>query len=136
MGDDFEQHPSDMTKAIIMRMHPASTRQLFHFAKFTQTGVLTSWEDGLEGRVRPYNLTNIRTPVSIWYGENDQLTEKSQILRLASALNETGTLHSVTPVAWNKFNHLDFVFAKDVGKILNVPLVAHVKELFDEYDKE
>ncbi|CAH0397645.1 unnamed protein product [Chilo suppressalis] len=136
VGDDYGQHDLNMSNVMIMRIQPASTQQILHYAKLAETGVLTSWEDGFEGRVKPYNLSNIRTPVSLWYGENDKLTATPEILRLARELNETGALHSVRPVPqWKKFNHLDFVYAKDVGKILNTPLVAHVKELFDQFDK-
>lgn len=55
------------------------------------SGVFTSWEDGLWGKVKPYNLTNVKVPVTLLYGQNDQLTQKS-----------------VSPVLANTNVHSDF----------------------------
>ncbi|KAL4703343.1 hypothetical protein ACJJTC_013109 [Scirpophaga incertulas] len=137
VGEDYEQHVWDMTSVIVTRMQPASWKQLEHFGKIAITGTFTQWEDGLWGAVKPYNLSNVRIPVSIRYGENDQLTEKSQILRLAKELNDTGTLYSIKPgCSWPKFNHLDFIFARDVGKLVNKPLITHLDELYNKFHKE
>ncbi|XP_063832121.1 lipase 3-like [Ostrinia nubilalis] len=140
VGDDYEQRRWDMMILFLTTMQPASFRQIEHFGKIAQTSVFTSWEDGLgrpgaEGRVKPYNLTNVRVPVTLIYGENDQLTEKSQIKRLAEELKATGTLESITACPWPKFNHLDFLFAKDVASILNKPVVKLVNDLFSKYYK-
>ncbi|XP_073949065.1 lipase 3-like [Choristoneura fumiferana] len=134
VGEDFEQNDAEMSSIVMARFQPASWRQLEHFAKIAMTGVFTSWEDGLWGQIRPYDLTNVRVPVTLLYGMNDQLTEKSQIMRLAEVLNSTGVLEDVRPgCSWPKFNHLDFVFAKDVGKLLNKPLTKLVNKLYNTY---
>ncbi|XP_013171669.1 PREDICTED: lipase 3-like [Papilio xuthus] len=134
VGEDYEQNDWDMMSVILARFQPASWRQLEHFGKIALTGVFTSWEDGLWGEVKPYNLSNVRVPVSLLYGENDQLTEKSQIMRLAKELNDSGVLEEVRPGCdWPKFNHLDFVFAKDLGKLLTRPLVKHIDYMYNKY---
>ncbi|XP_053616515.1 lipase 3-like isoform X1 [Plodia interpunctella] len=137
VGEDYEQNDWDMMPVILSRFQPASWGQLEHFGKIAITGVFTSWEDGLWGAVKPYNLSNVAVPVSLFYGENDQLTEKSQVLRLAAELNSTGVLESLQPgCSCPKFNHLDFVFAKDVGNLINKPLVKHINMLIKKYDKD
>ncbi|XP_026490165.1 lipase 3-like [Vanessa tameamea] len=134
VGNDEEQYNQDITALFLARFQPASFRQFEHFGKIAMTDVFTSWEDGLWGSVRKYKLSNVRVPVTLLYGENDQLTEKSQVLRLAEELNATGVLEDVRPASsWSKFNHLDFVFAKDVASIFNKPLLTTIKSLFYKY---
>ncbi|CAK1588876.1 unnamed protein product [Parnassius mnemosyne] len=135
VGEDYEQIDWDMMMSVIaVRIQPASWRQLEHFGKIAMTGVFTSWEDGVFGAVKPYNLSNVKVPVTLLYGENDQMTEKSQIMRLAKELRNTGMLEEVRPGCnWPKFNHLDFVYAKDLGNLLNRPLVKHVDKMFNKY---
>ncbi|XP_068623175.1 lipase 3-like [Battus philenor] len=134
VGEDYNQNDWDMMGVIFARFQPASWRQVEHFGKIALTGVFTSWEDGLWGAVKPYDLSKVRVPVTLLYGENDQLTEKSQIMRLAKELQSSGMLEEVRPgCQWPRFNHLDFVFAKDVGKLLNRPLVKHIDKMFNKY---
>lgn len=55
-------------------------------------------------------------------------------MKLAGQLRKTGMLEEVRPgCSWPKFNHLDFVFAKDVGNLLNKPLVKHIDKLYNKY---
>ncbi|XP_068622891.1 lipase 3-like [Battus philenor] len=135
-GEDYEQVDPDVVPLVLFRLQPASLRQLDHFGKIAMTGVFTSWEDGMLGLVKPYNLSNVRVPVSLLYGENDQLTQKSQVMRLAREFNSTGMLEEVRPgCTWPKFNHVDFLFAKDVATLFNEPLVKYIQTLFDKYGK-
>lgn len=61
---------------------------------------------------------------------------QQQIMRLAEQLNATGALEDIRPgCSWPKFNHLDFVFAKDVGTLLNKPLIKHINMLYNKYGK-
>ncbi|KAL0879779.1 hypothetical protein ABMA27_003491 [Loxostege sticticalis] len=137
VGEDYDLNPWDMVPTLVSSMHPASFRQLEHFGKIALTGTFTSWENGLWGEVKPYKIENVKIPVTILYGMNDQLTEKSQVMRLADQLNSTGVLESLQPGGgWPKFNHLDFIFAKDVGKMVNKPLVEHIGELYNKYYNE
>ncbi|CAH2088382.1 unnamed protein product [Euphydryas editha] len=134
VGEDDEQYDQEVAALMLARIQPASFRQLEHFAKIAMTDAFTSWEDGLWGDVKPYNLDNVRVPVTLLYGMNDQLTEKTQIQRLAGKLNATGVLDEFRPAcSWRKFNHIDFTFAYDVGMLFNKPLIKTVGALFDKY---
>lgn len=55
-------------------------------------------------------------------------------MRLADNLKKIGMLELIRPgCSWPKFNHLDFVFAKDVGELLNKSLIKHVRRLYNKY---
>ena len=55
-------------------------------------------------------------------------------MRLAEELKTNGVLEDVRPgCSWPKFNHIDFLFAKDVGTLLNKPLVKQIDQLYDKY---
>ncbi|CAH0591707.1 unnamed protein product [Chrysodeixis includens] len=134
VGDDYEQNDVDMMPIYMHRIQPAAWRQLEHYAKIAITGVFQTWSGGLTAPGKHYNLTNVKVPVSLLYGENDRLTEKIQVMRLAELLKSTGTLEDVRPgCSWPKFNHLDFVFAKDVGTLFNKPLIKHIDTLYNKY---
>ncbi|CAK1588877.1 unnamed protein product [Parnassius mnemosyne] len=133
-GEDLEQTDEDVTMQLMARVQPASWRQLEHFGKIALTSKFTSWEGGILGPVKPYNMSNIKVPVSLLYGENDQVAEKSQVMRLARELNTSGIVEDVRPgCSWPKFNHVDFLFAKDLGTLLNRPLLKHIRKLFNKY---
>ncbi|VVC90150.1 unnamed protein product, partial [Leptidea sinapis] len=135
MGEDQEQTVMEIMALLISRLQPASWKQFEHYGKVSLTDVFTSWEDGLDGAIRPYNLSNVRVPVTLIYGLNDQLVEKSQIQRLAKELDANGVLEEIRPsCAWHKFNHVDFVTAKDLGEMVNKPLVGIINKLFNKYD--
>ncbi|CAG5057875.1 unnamed protein product [Parnassius apollo] len=134
VGEDLEQTDEDVTMQLMARIQPASWRQLEHFGKIALTSRFTSWEGGILGPVKPYNMSNIKVPVLLLYGENDQVAEKSQVMRLARELNTSGIVEDVRPgCSWPKFNHVDFLFAKDLGTLLNRPLLKRIRKLFNKY---
>ncbi|CAG4987387.1 unnamed protein product [Colias eurytheme] len=132
MGEDNDQLDMDMLPVCVARVQPGSWQQYEHYAKIALTDVFTAWEDGLNGAVRPYKLTNVRVPVVLVYGENDRLTEKSQVLRLADELRANGVLEEIK-AAKPKINHIDFIFAKDISTIINKPLIKTVHNLYNKY---
>ncbi|CAB3232783.1 unnamed protein product [Arctia plantaginis] len=135
IGEDTDQNDWNMIPVYLNRLQSASLRHLEHYGKVAITGEFTTFSGGVFGPVKPYNLTNVRVPVSLLYGENDQLTEKSQIMRLAEQFKATGVLEEVRPACdWPKFNHLDFVFARDVGKLFNKPLIKYIDKLYHKYN--
>ncbi|KAJ8720872.1 hypothetical protein PYW08_006337 [Mythimna loreyi] len=134
VGEDYEQYDMDMAPIYLYRIQPASWRQLEHYGKLALTGEFTTFSGGLYGPIKPYNISNVKIPVSLLYGENDQLTVKPQIMRLADELKANGVLEEVRPAcSWPKFNHLDFVFAKDVGTLFNQPLVKNIDRIYNKY---
>ncbi|XP_045520629.1 lipase 1-like isoform X3 [Pieris brassicae] len=126
---------SSMLPVIVARVQPGSWQQFEHYGKLVESDVFTAWENGFNGTIRPYNISNVKVPVEIIYGENDQLVHKTQVLRLAEELKSIGVLEDVrSACSCPNWNHFDFVFAKNVGKLLNIPLVKDVNRLYNKYN--
>ena len=62
-----------------------------------------------------YNLTNVTSPVHIFWAENDLLTTPIDIRWLS---NQLGNVGSFIRIEWDKFNHLDFLWALRVNELL------------------
>ncbi|XP_022125086.2 lipase 1 [Pieris rapae] len=134
VGENNAEVDLSMLPVIISRVQPGSWQQYEHYAKIVESDVFTAWEDGFNGTIRPYNLSNVKVPVEIIYGENDQLVHKTQVLKLADELKEIGVLEDVRSACLcPKWNHFDFVVAKNVGKLFNIPLVKDVNRLYNKY---
>ncbi|CAH4000318.1 lipase 1-like isoform X2 [Pieris brassicae] len=130
-----ENNAESMLPVIVARVQPGSWQQFEHYGKLVESDVFTAWENGFNGTIRPYNISNVKVPVEIIYGENDQLVHKTQVLRLAEELKSIGVLEDVrSACSCPNWNHFDFVFAKNVGKLLNIPLVKDVNRLYNKYN--
>ncbi|XP_044010326.1 lipase 1-like [Aphidius gifuensis] len=70
------------------------------------------------GKSKPpkYNLKNVKSPMIFFYGENDPLStakDSEEIIKRVSSKV------IAEPVPHKAFNHLDFIIAKDIKKLLN-----------------
>ncbi|CAK1542450.1 unnamed protein product [Leptosia nina] len=134
MGNHNEPMDMNMYPVWIARVQPGAWQQFEHYAKVAITKVFTAWEGGINGSVKPYNLSNVKVPVTLLYGESDRLTQKAETLKLADQLKANGVLEEVRPACpCSKWNHIDFLFAKDVGRDLNKPLIRTVNKLYKKY---
>ncbi|OXU26046.1 hypothetical protein TSAR_000454 [Trichomalopsis sarcophagae] len=108
----------------IMAHYPAgmSTLTVYHYNQNYKKNTFQAYDyGGLEnmikyGQPEPpyYNLTKVTVPVSIWYAEGDDIVNPKDALALAKALPN---LVSVNAVEYEKFNHFDFLWAKDVKQL-------------------
>ncbi|XP_011865872.1 PREDICTED: lipase 3-like [Vollenhovia emeryi] len=116
---------------LILEHTPAgsSTKQLMHYAQLINTGYLVT-----PGKFRQYdyslitnllkynsisppkyNLGRIKVPISLHYSTNDWLVNVNDVDELYKELdNPLGKFR----VPHEKFNHLDFMWAKDVKELL------------------
>ncbi|XP_025266499.1 lipase 1-like [Camponotus floridanus] len=62
-----------------------------------------------------YNLANITVPSALFYGSGDLLVNIFDVKRLYRILPNVVDLYEVP---WSKFNHLDFIWAKDAPKLV------------------
>ncbi|KAJ8952379.1 hypothetical protein NQ318_014470 [Aromia moschata] len=67
-----------------------------------------------------YDLAQVTVPTALYYGLNDWLVGLPDVERLKKALPSVILDH---PIEYKLFNHLDFVFAKDVVSLLYYDLV-------------
>ncbi|XP_011696550.1 PREDICTED: lipase 3-like [Wasmannia auropunctata] len=120
----------------------ASTKQLMHFAQLIKTGHLItpgkfrqydySFFGNLikYGTIQPpkYDLGRIKVPVSLHYGTNDWLVNVNDVEELYKNLGNPFGKFRVPHEQWN---HLDFMWAKDVKELLYdkiISLMTHFQQ--------
>jgi len=80
---------------------------------------------GAEG-VPSYKLSDVTTPVAVYWGQNDWLAAPEDVLRTIAELPNIvdGMLHMIEFELWN---HLDFLWAKDVDKYVYADVLANME---------
>ncbi|XP_049825862.1 uncharacterized protein LOC109604814 [Aethina tumida] len=135
-GRDEEQLVYDII-SIALSNAPAgfSYKQGFHYLQLVHSGFFRPYDYGVTAnrqkygnRVPPsYNLKKVTAPVALYYGANDWLAGLVNVERLKS---ELPNCVKAKLIEFDKWMHLDFLWAKDVVELLNNDLIA----LFDEYN--
>lgn len=111
----FETHPVD-----------SSTRQLLHFLQEQDSKQFRQYDFGkltnlvVYGSKQPpdYQLQNVnlKTPVNLYYSDNDYWVAVEDMHRLTHELGAKATSHHVK---YPEFNHLDFLIATNVKVVIN-----------------
>ncbi|XP_011304328.1 lipase 1-like [Fopius arisanus] len=129
MGRDREQFdiPWDLVLKFALYF-PAgcSAKVLFHYFQFLRTGEFGYFDhhdDSInlqyygKKRAPQYNLSNIVAPMVFFKALNDPLSTLEDDVALIKKLPPNTTLHYEI-VNWKNFNHIDFILAKDVKKLV------------------
>ncbi|XP_055376048.1 lipase 1-like [Condylostylus longicornis] len=111
----------------------ASSKQLIHFGQIRKQGKYQLYDYGFIGNllkyksIKPplYDLNKVTAPVVLHYSQNDWLADSLDVLRLKDELPNVIRTHIV---ANPKFNHLDFLTAIDIKKLLYDDVVNMLKE--------
>merc|ERR1712217_984887 len=79
------------------------------------------------GQANPplWYLSDITCPVALFMGTNDEMTPPEDLARLKSELPASVVAHEQM---MQGFNHVDFVWAHDVGTLLNEDLVKLIDD--------
>ncbi|XP_043481797.1 uncharacterized protein LOC122510908 [Leptopilina heterotoma] len=105
-----------------------SYKQLIHYHTGQLNGAFCQYDYGPVKNLHLYNSTTppkypierIKVPVAVFYGANDFLTSPGDVLHLASKLpNVIGKF----VVKGRKLNHLDFIYGKNVRKLVYYPIL-------------
>ncbi|XP_077293220.1 lipase 3-like isoform X1 [Arctopsyche grandis] len=131
VGEDYEQVDWEKSPVIFNRFQSIGVQQLEHFVQLITRDTLSKFDYGKEdnliryGTEKPpdYNITINVAPVVIYYAENDKLISVNDTNKLANIYRDTNTLMSVRKVGWKKFNHVDYIYAKDVHKYVNMDML-------------
>ncbi|KAL5288838.1 LIPA.2 family protein [Megaselia abdita] len=123
----------------ITATHPAgsSTGQFLHYIQNYISGGFNHYDYGfIKNRLKygskdppAYNLSNIKVPTSLYYGNNDYLSSQIDVQRLASELSNVREVHEIDVPTWN---HFDFVWAINVKEKVNIPVLNSLASFIDQ----
>ncbi|KAL0116201.1 hypothetical protein PUN28_011209 [Cardiocondyla obscurior] len=110
----------------------ASVKQLFHFSQLITSGSFRKFDYGtktnlaLYGSAQPpkYTLERVKIPVAIFYSENDFITHRTDVQKLVD--NLPNVIHT-EKIAYEKFNHIDYLWGRDAKTILYNSIAAVLK---------
>ncbi|CAG9826766.1 unnamed protein product [Diabrotica balteata] len=116
---------------IILSNAPAgiSSKMAIHYGQEIVSGKFRRYDYKLLGNLEKYNssvppdynLSAITAPIALYYSKNDYMVAVKDVERLAKQLPNVVKLQLVKD---RRFNHLDYLWAKDVHTILNDDLIA------------
>lgn len=103
----------------------SSTKQLLHFAQCIKSKKFRAFDYGMienlfnYGSISPpdYPLDKVNVPCVFIYGENDNFAAEEDVFRLWNSLPPK-CRKEIYNVPFPKFNHLDFLFAKNVTTLV------------------
>ncbi|XP_046625247.1 lipase 3-like isoform X1 [Neodiprion virginianus] len=101
----------------------SSYKQIIHYGQSVQSGSFQKFDYGkkknleIYGSIQPpkYNLDKVKVPVTIFYSENDFMTDPRDVARLADKLPNVIEKYKI-PYA--KFNHIDYLWGVDAKTLV------------------
>lgn len=112
----------------------ASVKQVIHYLQEVASGYFRQFDYGKDINLEiyqseeppSYDLSNIIAPVALYYSKNDWLADPIDVRRLSEEIPNVVEMYMVP---FDKFNHVDYLWAKDV-----IPLLYNrVFKLLKEY---
>jgi len=133
-GYDAEQMPDDLETIMHHTPAGASTHTILQYAQEVTSDQFEgyNWGSDLDnfhhhgaGGVPTYDLKAVTTPLAVYWGQNDWLAAPTDVLRTISQLPNivNGML---LMIEYPKWNHLDFLWAKDADKWVYEPLLEYM----------
>ncbi|XP_031783474.1 lipase 3-like [Nasonia vitripennis] len=142
-GYNEDQLDTELLPAILAHIPAgASVNQFVHYAQIIKSGHFRQFDYGLKGNLAryhklvppSYNLKNVKAPVSLHYSTNDWLSDamckffRKDVEKLHSKLpNPIGKFR----VVHEKFNHLDYLYAKDIKMLLYDKIMSIMTRYMD-----
>ncbi|KAF5269780.1 hypothetical protein FQA39_LY08561 [Lamprigera yunnana] len=133
----FDKYQLDKKLLLSVLSHDpsgSSTKTIIHYAQeIKHNGDFMQYDYGKAenmihyGNSTPpvYSTQNITVPIYFMYGQNDWLADEIDVLRLAGEVkNNLGTYK----VPFKYFNHIDFIWARDVYDLVYENLIAIIKQ--------
>lgn len=108
-------------------------QQFFHFAQLIKTGRFQKYDpDFLKNdnsddasTESDYNLKNVKTPVALYYSDEDWLAVDADIQRLKG---ELPNVIKDFPIHHKRFNHIDFLCGVDAPRLLYSEILKTIKK--------
>ncbi|XP_063989876.1 lipase 3-like [Diachasmimorpha longicaudata] len=138
LGEDREQFDISEEFVDLMCHYPAGTssKVFQHYGQLIRSGKFQHFKNSKRTTNREvygqdeapeYNVTNVRAPTIIFEGQNDPLATSKNVQNLIDELpSDIELKHQV--IEYEKFDHKDFIVAKDVEKFLYNPLIKILEQ--------
>ncbi|XP_077293215.1 lipase 1-like [Arctopsyche grandis] len=137
VGEDYEQVDWNKTTTILARLQPITLKTLDHYRQMGKTGAFREYDWGKKENIKKYGYSAPKTynisaniaPTTLFHGGNDLLSEPSGSARLSRKLKRSNPIVISKLLSHKKFNHLDFVYAKDIHKLLNYDILNMIEAM-------
>ncbi|CAK9828239.1 Lipase 3 [Anthophora retusa] len=111
----------------------ASSKMLIHYGQEIESGYFRQYDYGEAENMLKYNsleppsydVSKLKVPHTIFCASNDWLSQLVDVDKLISKLSIKPTVYKVP---YERFNHLDYLFAKNVSKLVYEPLIRMINE--------
>ncbi|KAL1501108.1 hypothetical protein ABEB36_006495 [Hypothenemus hampei] len=136
MGPYNDLWPNDQFP-FMLQYFPAgcSLKQVGHYAQIITAKKFVKYNHGPQKNMKlynsteppEYNLGNVKMPIAIFFGMQDPFANTKMMEILKSNLPNVVSYNKMPIEEWN---HLDFLWNKDLAKLVNEPLL----EIFKKYE--
>ncbi|XP_055678098.1 lipase 3-like, partial [Lutzomyia longipalpis] len=133
-GPDYAQLNTTQIPVIVANVPSGvSTKQIIHYVQLYRTGHFRSFDYGPVKNMQKYGskippdypLERIAAPISLHYSDNDWGIDAEDVIRLSSKIpNLIGAFR----VPFAKFNHIDYLVAKDAKSLLYDDLIKLISK--------
>lgn len=101
----------------------SSVKQFAHYGQLVMSGDFRYYDNGPVRNIRKYGsevppsyrVDRITVPVCLFYSESDWLAQPEDVHTL---YNKLPNVLDVYKVPYSKFNHIDFIWAKDIKRLI------------------
>ncbi|CAK9822142.1 Lipase 3 [Anthophora retusa] len=122
--------------SLILRHFPAgsSAKQIIHYCQSILSGSFCKFDYGttqnlkIYGSTQPpnYDLEKVKTPIAIFYSENDFLTDPADVNQL---IDKLPNVMETKKIEYSKFNHIDYMWGRDASTLLYNAVLKVLKRL-------
>ncbi|EFN65283.1 Lipase 3 [Camponotus floridanus] len=110
-----------------------STKTILHFVQVYRSDIFRKYDYGFLKNLwvykstKPpnYDLSKITVPIALFYADNDLLINIQDVIKLHNLLPKVMDMYRVS---WDKFNHVDYMWAKDARKLVYNHILEIMKE--------
>ncbi|KOC66701.1 Lipase 3 [Habropoda laboriosa] len=134
-GYDSDQVEKSMLSLIFGHFPAgASVKQIIHYCQSILSGTFCKFDYGatenlkMYGSTQPpkYDLKEVKTPVAIFYSENDFLTDPADVKKLTDRLPN---VIQTKKIEYSKFNHIDYMWGRDARTLLYNAVVTALRKI-------
>ncbi|XP_017786649.1 PREDICTED: lipase 1-like isoform X2 [Nicrophorus vespilloides] len=129
--DNDQLNPETLPVTMVQNMEAISTKTISHYVQFILYGKFSYFKFNEEtnkqiyGNAIPplYNISSLNVPIYLMYGSNDFFSTIKNVDKFFNELPEDTKQNGKYLVQLKKFNHADFITAKDIKSLVYDPLI-------------